>query len=264
MAVQTVFRRYELKYMITAQQKETLLAAMAPHMTPDRYGRSTIQNIYYDTDTYLLIRRSIEKPLYKEKLRLRCYGAAAPGSRVFVELKKKYRSVVYKRRLPLTEAEAVEWIGGTGGERPHSQIADEVAFFLERYAPLSPAVALSYRREAYYANDGTGFRVTFDDTILCREEDLTLEAGAYGTPLLPEGMVLMELKCPGAIPLWMVQTLSREHIYKTSFSKYGAAYRTVIYPRLCREAARRDGVPHPAPLSGQAVAASYINETEAV
>ena len=229
MAFQTVFKRYELKYMLTLEQKAKVLAAMEPYMKLDKYGRTTIRNIYYDTDTYLLIRRSIEKPTYKEKLRIRSYSRANRDSTVFVELKKKYKSVVYKRRISLPEEEAMEWISGERHCHKHTQIANEIDYFLDYYKTLHPAVFLSYEREAFYARDGSDFRVTFDDNTLCRQEDLSLESEVYGTPILPEGKVLMEIKCSGGIPLWMTGVLSKEKIYKTSFSKYGTAYRTLIF-----------------------------------
>lgn len=152
-----------------------------------------------------------------------------------MELKKKYDSVVYKRRLSLPEAEAIEWVCGRQHCKQDTQISKEIDYFLNYYENLRPAVFLSYQREAYYAKDGRDFRVTFDDTILCRQEDLSLESEVYGTPLLPDGMVLMEIKCSGGIPLWMVHVLSQEHIYKASFSKYGTAYETMIYPKLKEE-----------------------------
>ena len=231
MAFQTVFKRYELKYLLTSEQKEKVLAAMAPYMKLDKYGRTTIRNLYYDTDTYLLIRRSIEKPAYKEKLRIRSYRQADKDSPVFVELKKKYKNVVYKRRISLPNREAMAWLSGQTYPGQHTQIANEVDYFMELYGTLHPTVFLSYEREAYYCNDGADFRVTFDDTILCRQEDLSLESQVYGTEILPEGMTLMEIKCSGGIPLWMTQVLSKEKIYKTSFSKYGTAYRTLIFPQ---------------------------------
>lgn len=231
MAIQTVFQRYELKYLLTQEQKEAVLRDMEPYMTLDRYGRTTIRNLYYDTDTYLLIRRSIEKPAYKEKLRIRSYSRANPDSTAFVELKKKYRSVVYKRRISLPYAEAAAWLAGEAHPPKHTQIASEIDYFLDYYGSLHPTVFLSYEREAYSANDGSDFRVTFDDTILCRQDDLSLESDAYGTPILPEGTVLMELKCSGGIPLWMTHVLSEEKLYKTSFSKYGTAYRMLIFPQ---------------------------------
>ena len=229
MAYQTVFKRYELKYMLTLEQKERVLAAMTPYMKLDKYGRTPIRNLYFDTDTYLLIRRSIEKTTYKEKLRIRSYNKADADSAVFVELKKKFKRVVYKRRISLPEAEAMKWLLGEKHIDKHTQISNEIDNFMDYYGALHPTVFLSYEREAFYTNDGSDFRVTFDDNILCREEDLSLQSDAYGTPILPEGKVLMEIKCSGGIPLWMTEVLSREKIYKTSFSKYGTAYRTLIF-----------------------------------
>ena len=231
MAVQTVFRRYELKYLLTMAQKETVLKAMQPYMTLDKYGRTTIRNLYYDTDSYLLIRRSIEKPAYKEKLRIRSYSQTDDNSTVFVELKKKYKHVVYKRRISLPYTDATAWLSREKHPAKHTQIANEIDYFLDYYGSLHPTVFLSYERKAYYCNDGSDFRVTFDDNILCRQEDLSLESEVYGTPILPEGKVLMEIKCSGGIPLWMTQVLSKERIYKTSFSKYGTAYGMLIFPQ---------------------------------
>ena len=236
-AFQTVFKRYEIKYMLTLAQKEKLLTAMAPYMRPDPYGRTTIRNLYYDTDTYLLIRRSLEKPTYKEKLRIRSYTQAEPQSTVFVELKKKYESVVYKRRISLPEEEATAWVAGERPCRKRTQISAEIDYFLNYYPTLHPAVFLSYQREAFYSCDSADFRVTFDDAIRCRQEDLSLTSEVYGTPILPEGLVLMEIKCSGGIPLWMTHLLTEERLYKTSFSKYGTAYQTMIFPQLYETAA---------------------------
>lgn len=232
MVHQTVFQRYELKYMLTLAQKERLLQAMAPYMEADRYGRTTICNLYFDTEDYRLIRHSIEKPAYKEKLRLRSYGRATEDSQVFAELKRKSRGVVYKRRVCLPEREAMTWLTESPHPGEQTQISREIDYFMAFYQTLKPRVFLSYDRQAYYCKDGSEFRVTFDDNILCRQENLSLCAEAYGIPILPEGRVLMEIKCAGGIPMWMTQVLSREKIYKTSFSKYGTAYQTIIYPKL--------------------------------
>lgn len=231
MAYQNVFKRYELKYMLTKEQKEKILEVMEPYMTLDGYGRTTIRNIYFDTENYRLIRHSIEKPAYKEKLRIRSYSQAEPNSPVFVELKKKYDSVVYKRRLALPEEEAMEWVSGEQHCEKKTQISNEIDYFIDYYETLKPAVFLSYEREAYSSRSGDDFRVTFDDHILCRQEELSLESDVWGTSLLEEGMVLMEIKTSGGIPLWMVHALSKEQIYKTSFSKYGTAYQMMIYPK---------------------------------
>ena len=141
--------------------------------------------------------------------------------------------------VSLSETEAVAWVSGQRHCTMDSQISREIDYVLDYYQTLHPTVFLSYEREAYYAKDHPDFRITFDDTILCRQEDLSLESEVYGTPLLPEGMVLMEIKCSGGMPLWMTQVLSENHIYKTSFSKYGTAYETIIYPKI-KEASSHD------------------------
>ncbi len=228
MAYQATFQRYELKYLLNRQEKEQMLRIMAPYMRLDDYGRTTIRNIYFDTDNYRLIRSSLERPAYKEKLRIRSYQAAGPEDPVFVELKKKYLSVVYKRRLTLSEEQAMDTFR-TGDALPvHSQIADEIDYFRDYYASLQPTVFLSYEREAYYDLDGGDFRVTFDENILYREEDLCLGSCVYGTPLLDAGQTLMEIKTPGGLPLWMSHALNEMKLYKTSFSKYGSAYQHMM------------------------------------
>lgn len=232
MSYQSVFKRYELKYMLTLEQKQRIVEVMQEYMALDQYGRTTIRNIYFDTDNFRLIRRSIEKPAYKEKLRIRSYTQAKSDSPVFVELKKKYQSVVYKRRLSMAQQKAFSWIEGTVGLDEKTQISQEIDYFRTYYKDLKPQVFLSYEREAYYSLCGDDFRVTFDDNILCRQEELSLDAEVWGTPILEEGQVLMEIKCAGGIPLWMTKVLSEERIYKTSFSKYGTAYKNIIFPKI--------------------------------
>lgn len=235
MSYQTIFKRHELKYILTNKQKDIVFKAMKPHMSLDKYGRTTIRNLYFDTDNYRLIRRSIEKPAYKEKLRIRSYCKASPDTPVFVELKKKYKGVVYKRRIPLPEKDAVNWICSGNVCTVQTQITNEIDYFLTYYGNMHPTLFLSYEREAFYAKDGSDFRVTFDENILCRQSNLSLESDIGGNPILENGLTLMEIKCSGGIPLWMTKVLSKEQIYKTSFSKYGTAYQTLIYPKLKEE-----------------------------
>ncbi len=229
MAYQATFKRYELKFMLTRQQQEAIMAVMAPHMAPDHYGMTTIRNLYYDTDSWRLIRRSIEKPIYKEKLRLRSYAQAGHDTPVFVELKKKYRDVVYKRRLSMEQDQALQWL--FGGECPQAgQIGQEITYFRDFYETLRPKVFLCYDRVAWYATDGSDFRVTFDENILCRTDSLSLANDCWGSPLLEPDRILMEIKTGGAIPLWMTGFITQNRIFKTSFSKYGTAYQKYIYP----------------------------------
>ena len=233
MAAQMTFKRVELKYILDARQKNAVLEAIPGHMQLDRFGRSTIRNIYYDTDTYRLIRASIEKPVYKEKLRIRSYDRATPDSTVFVELKKKYKSVVYKRRLTMPEQSASECFAADAPLPMDTQIAHEIDYFRAFYGNLSPTVFLSYEREAFYCLDDGDFRVTFDENILYRQQDMSLCSPVWGRPILPPDRTLMEIKTSCGIPLWMTEVLTRERIYKTSFSKYGAAYSDIV--RSCHK-----------------------------
>ena len=239
MAYQKVFKRYELKYMLTGEQKDRVVKALQPYMSMDKYGRTTIRNIYFDTPDYILARHSIAKPDFKEKLRVRTYSQVVSDENVFVELKRKFDHVVYKRRVSIPEKAAMEWTSGAKAyghsDRNTNQLCSEINYFLDYYKDLQPVMFLSYEREAYKMNPGLDdqdFRVTFDENILCRDHDLSLKSGVHGTPILDDGKVLMELKCSGGIPLWMVKILSEEKLYKTSFSKYGTAYTGLVLPEL--------------------------------
>lgn len=228
MSVQMIFQRYEIKYLLNREQKQAVLQAMQNRMELDQYGRTIIRNVYFDTDNFRLIRRSLEKPCYKEKLRIRSYQQVGPDDPVFVELKKKYRSVVYKRRLTLPESQ-VEQSFFTNTPLPvDSQIGDEIQYFRNYYRTLQPKVFLSYEREAYAPLDDSDFRVTLDENILYRQDDLSLRSPVYGSPILPPDRTLMEIKTSGGIPLWMTHVLTQQEIYKTSFSKYGTAYQLIF------------------------------------
>ena len=227
MAFTNIFKRYELKYLLTKEQMEEILDRAGEYIRGDEYGKSTICNIYYDTPDSLLIRRSLEKPIYKEKLRLRSYGVAKANTPVFAEIKKKYDGVVYKRRINTNEQQAMALCKGIAPVTKN-QITNEILYFVRRYHNLAPAVFLSYEREAFYAKNDGDFRITFDRNILWRDYDLTLSKGVYGTPILNSNQVLMEVKCPGAMPLWFVEILTDMGLYKTSFSKYGKAYEAML------------------------------------
>lgn len=229
MAYQHVFQRYELKYLLDISQQARIMDIMAQYMAPDRYGLSQIRNIYYDTDSYRLIRASLAKPVYKEKLRLRSYGPVSDGDNIFVELKKKYDGVVYKRRIHMPYAEASAWLSGDRSKMPDTQIGREIGYFADFYGTLRPTVFLSYERQAWYSLDGSDFRVTFDQNIQSRLTQLHLSCPCGGSSLLPPGKVLMELKTAGGIPLWMTKALTENQIFKTSYSKYGTAYETTIF-----------------------------------
>ena len=228
MQYQSIFQRSEIKYLLTKDQAKRIQVAMAPYMVPDRFAFATIRNLYFDTDNYRMIRRSLEKPIYKEKLRIRCYQPASARDTVFVELKKKYQSTVYKRRLAMPYAQAMAWLSGNETP-PEGQIAREIEYVRQFYGNLKPRVFLSYDREAYACRSGSDLRITFDDRILCRRESLDLSLPSTGTALLPSDRVLMEVKTCGGMPLWLTGLLTREQLFKGSFSKYGTAYETMLY-----------------------------------
>ncbi|MCD8372449.1 MAG: polyphosphate polymerase domain-containing protein [Clostridia bacterium] len=218
-----VFKRYEIKYLITDSQREEIDRALAENAVHDQFGVTSVRNIYYDTPDFRLIRRSLEKPVYKEKLRVRAYGSPKKDGEVFVELKKKYKSVTYKRRIKTTDDIASRWICDKNPPFG-SQIAREINYALNYYGSLSPAVQISYDREAFVGVRERDFRITFDKNILWRAEDLSLSGGVYGKAILPEGYTLMELKTPAAFPLWFTEILTKCKLYSTHFSKYGNAY----------------------------------------
>jgi len=221
MAYLSSINRYELKYLITAAQRRALQPAIDAHTTPDEYGKSRIANLYYDTPDRRLIRRSLEKPTYKEKLRLRSYGTPHGDTTVYLELKKKAGAVVGKRR---TDMKLDEVPGFLRSPATDSQIRRELAYFLSRFDDLAPAAVLCYDREAFFDREDRDVRVTFDTDIRYRDTDLSLASGTYGTALLDPDIVLLEIKVGRAMPLWLTRELSRLGIRQTSFSKYGRAY----------------------------------------
>lgn len=223
MAIQYSFRRYEKKFLLTPEQFSRILPQIREQLTGDRYPEYTICNIYYDTDTYDLIRQSLQRPPYKEKFRLRSYGVPGEDGRVFGEIKKKFDHIVYKRRVAAAPGEMERFLGG--GELSHEdpQIQREIHWFL-RSNPIAPKVFLAYDRLAFVGKDDPELRVTFDRNIRWRDRDLDLRAGDRGEPVLEEELVVMEAKLPGAAPLWLARLLSEENAFPASFSKYGTCY----------------------------------------
>ena len=228
MAFKEVFKRVEKKYVITKDQLEALMPTIDEYMCGDSYGKSTIYNIYFDTPTHAMIRASIDKPVYKEKLRLRCYGKPNDDTTAFVEIKKKYRGTVYKRRISMSYREAMDFTCRGIAPEHDSQIAHEIEWLLGYYDRIAPAMVLTYDRIAFFAKDDPDLRITFDSNILSRDYDFDLSLGTYGVPLLQDGECLMEIKIPDAMPLWLVRKLDELKIFPGSFSKYGSAYTDLI------------------------------------
>ena len=232
---QDTFKRVEKKYLLRREQYIELRRALDGHMVCDRFGLHTVCNVYFDTPDYALIRRSLEKPVYKEKLRMRSYGVPGPGDQVFLEIKKKYKGVVYKRRIALTLEEGARFMRTCALSEEdfrlrsavEGQIAREINWF-ERIHCARPRAYIAYDRVALFAPDAPDLRVTFDSAIRWRGDRLWLDSPTQGKSVLPEDRVLMEIKIPGALPLWLSHELTRLGIFPTTFSKYGACYRRFI------------------------------------
>ena len=226
-AYQDVFRRYEKKYLVTQQQFNQLVRVFLPRMVPDRFAQSTISNIYYDTPDFRLIRRSLDRPPYKEKLRLRTYQAPAADTEVFLEIKKKFDPIGYKRRIGMPYGQAVAYLEGQQ-EAGHGQIAQEIEWFRAFYHDLRPAMFIYYDRFAIADREQPDLRITFDSGICWRADHLDLVSGTEGRPLLEAGTCLMEIKIPQAAPFWLSRALSEAGVFPTHFSKYGAAYQAML------------------------------------
>lgn len=224
MAFTYIFQRVEKKYMLTKEQYEYLIEAISPYMEIDKYGETDIRNIYFDNSCDELIETSLKKPAYKEKLRLRSYGVPDSDSTVFFEIKKKYRGIVYKRRISMTLDEAYTYIQ-TGELPSHLQgnIPAEIDYMMRRYR-LSPKAFISYHRVAWAGKDNPDLRITFDRDITSRYGDTRLESEAEGHRVLDKDTYLMEIKIPGAMPLWLAHVLSEKNIFPHSFSKFGTAH----------------------------------------
>lgn len=238
------FERTEKKYRLNREQYNKIVSAINGKMAVDEFGKSKITSLYFDTPDRRLIDRSLEKPLYKEKLRLRQYGTdESDQALVFIELKKKFKGIVYKRRVMLSRAAAQAFLQGMDfelacrtfplvSERLNSkaispknlQIAREIEEFINRTPNLYPSMLISCNRTAYQPlrDSDANLRITFDEDL--KSNDL-FKRGEAAQDVIPGDEVIMEVKSVKAVPVWLAQLLSEVHAYPTSFSKYGTAYR---------------------------------------
>lgn len=226
-----VFCRREQKYMITAQQRQALEALLNEKMPPDKFPYSYVRSIYYDTPDRRIIRRSLEKPAYKEKIRLRCYGSVTDGSQVFLELKKKFKGIVYKRRVSLTLQEAEKYMADPEARLDAGQIGREIDYVKQFYPGLEPVVNLSYERLAWRDAD-KDLRVTVDWNVRASRTCLDMRKPPEGELLVPEDRALVEVKTARAMPLWLVEFINRNEIRKISFSKYGTVHLQTVREAL--------------------------------
>ncbi|WP_337033472.1 polyphosphate polymerase domain-containing protein [Paenibacillus illinoisensis] len=230
-----VFNRYESKYLLTDEQYERFYRDLLKYMELDAYNKKhefySISNLYFDTPQDSLIRASLSKPKYKEKLRLRAYGVPEENAKVYLEIKKKVFGLVNKRRTALMLDEAYEFV--RTGQAPelanymNKQVVDEIEYFLRLYN-LEPKVYLAYERKALFDKNSRDLRITFDTNIRSRRYDLKLEQGDYGEPLVEDGRWLMEVKAEKTVPFWLSQLLSEHGLYRVGFSKYGNEFKRLV------------------------------------
>lgn len=231
-----VFNRYENKYFMTEVMLNRILTEVEQHMVPDKFNKDrktySISNIYFDTPDDYLIRTSLAKPKYKEKLRLRAYDVPDKNDMAFLEMKKKFNGLVNKRRTNIPLQDGYRFVANGGivnlSEGMNAQVVREISCMIQRYDPLEPKVMIAYDRLAYFEKGNPDLRISFDTNIRSRRDDLRLEEGNAGSLLIPKGMWLMEIKTASAAPLWLTNLLAQEDIYKTSFSKYGCEYKNYI------------------------------------
>lgn len=227
-----VFNRIEKKYVIDDYSYHILNEELKEYMVEDKFciGNKfySISNIYFDTWDDELIRRSIDQPLYKEKLRLRSYGIPDLNDMVFVEIKKKFKGIVNKRRTVLQLNEAYDFLIKEKSLKSspyiNEQVLKELRYFMQLYKPM-PKLYLTYDRKALFGKEDNELRITFDTNMRTRRERLRLELGDEGELLMQKGTWLMEIKTVGSMPLWLSEILTTLEIYGCSFSKYGTEYK---------------------------------------
>jgi SPX domain protein involved in polyphosphate accumulation len=220
----TYFRRYEQKYRLNRPQYEALSAFLSRIVKEDQYGKSSVRTIYYDTDDFKIISRCQNKSPYKEKLRLRAYGNPGPDDKVFLELKKKYKGITYKRRIPVALGRDGDYSGLETVASGSVYVINEIKCFIRRFGRPVPRILIGCERIALQGIEDPSLRITFDTNLIWRDRDFDFSKALYGEPLLGEDEYLMELKVNETVPLSISRTLSRLGIYPVSFSKYSEAY----------------------------------------
>jgi hypothetical protein len=230
-----IFERFELKYLLSTEQYGTVLDALKPGLEDDVYPDYSIASVYYDTESFDLIRASIEKPVYREKLRVRYYGNSVSDgdSHVFLELKKKFKRRTYKRRIRLPYRDAATFPSGSDWQKHgtvlEKQVTGELNQFLNVYK-VSPSAYIRYDRKAFVGKDDPGLRVSFDSDVRFRVKNVNLET-EESSPLLESGKIILEIKAAMNVPLWICRILSENRIYPSSYSKYGSCYRTHLFKK---------------------------------
>ncbi|MBP3899639.1 polyphosphate polymerase domain-containing protein [Candidatus Saccharibacteria bacterium] len=225
---QQIFRRTEIKYVLSENQVKSLLWLIEPYLKKDKYFKGTNCSIYFDNDSRYLAIHSLEKPLYKEKVRVRSYGVPKLDDTVFLEIKKKFKGIGSKRRIPIKLSDFYEYQKTGRLDSDSEVIKAELDNCFKRYN-LRPTMFLAYDRTSYCDKDDPTFRLTFDRNVRSRNDNLRLEKGDSGKKFFKHGEVVMEVKALERFPFYFVHALSKLKIYPSSFSKYGRVTEKEIF-----------------------------------
>lgn len=218
------FSRTENKYILSNEIYEKLMSVIVGRLTPDSYFNSTVYSLYLDTEDKRLIRGSIDGGIYKEKLRIRAYNDTAIKGDVFLEIKKKYDGVVYKRRISAPIGDLKKYL--YHGVKPEdSQIMNEIDYVLNFYGKLTPSMLITYDRLAFVSRDDKNLRITFDRNLRYKTDNMLLYGKCDGEQILSSNEIIMEIKSAKAVPLWLCSALDRYDLFPVSFSKYGTAFK---------------------------------------
>jgi hypothetical protein len=238
LSITTYFQRHEQKYLLNGFQYHAVLSILDGFACPDEYGQSTVYSVYYDNDDFEIAGKALGKLAYKEKLRLRSYGIPRPGDTVYLELKKKINGLSYKQRIPLPFTGTAQYLDFKSATIRHNYIFDEIQWFLHSYNPF-PQFMISYDRLAFRGLENSALRITFDSDIRCGTEGLEFSQAPGGTPLLDDGMYLMEIKVDTSIPLFLSGHLADFNIFPISFSKHRRAYESLLNENLLNNREQR-------------------------
>lgn len=228
---ENIFKRVEEKYILSKEQYTNLFNKIKSYIEKDKYFETTICNIYFDNKNNELIINSMEKPIYKHKVRLRSYGVPSLDDDVFLEIKFKHKKIVGKRRYKLTLKEFKKYIE-LNEYNVDSQIMKEIDYLFKLYN-LTPSYFIAYDRLSYRGIENKNLRITFDSNLRSRKDNLSLELGDSGKKYFDNDTCIMEIKTLGAMPLWLVRTLSDLKIYPVSFSKYGSIFKSDEEEIIC-------------------------------
>ena len=223
--METIFKRHELKYILTPPQKAQIMAHITAQVPPDIHGEYLVQSLYFDTPDWAIIRHSIDSPVFKEKLRLRCYNVPGQDATMYLELKKKLKDTVYKRRISFLAQVLKDNTPRAIAAGDTSQIGRELDHYLH-INPVAEKAHVSCHRQAF--GHDQDLRITLDTNIRFRTHQLDYQHPGEGLLVLPDDLCVMEVKTRGGMPLWLSHAFSQYKLFPRPFSKYGAGYKKYI------------------------------------